>query len=78
MLLHMKVLLFSDLNHLANIGGPIGYQYNIAEYLKDSPNTDISFLNGRWTHFSLMTKIGNYSISLLKKLFKKVFQLTNC
>ena len=71
MLLHMKVLLFSDLNHLANIGGPIGYQYNIAEYLKDSPNTDISFLNGRWTHFSLMTKIGNYSISLLKKLFKK-------
>ena len=67
----MKVLLFSNINYLANIGGPVGYQYNIAEYLKDNPNEDISFLQESWHYYGLGTRIANQFFRALKFIFKK-------
>ena len=67
----MKVLLFSNINYLANIGGPVGYQYNIAEYLKENPRDEISFLQESWHYYGVRTRIANLFFRVLKIVFKK-------
>lgn len=37
-----KVLIWDDFP-MSNIGGPMGYCYNIHEYLKDHPTKQITF-----------------------------------
>lgn len=41
----MKKVLIWDMFPLTNTGGPAGYLYNIHEYLKDNPTTQITFLS---------------------------------
>ena len=44
----MKKVLIWDTFPLENIGGPMGYLYNLHEYLKEHPSAQITFLsNGR-------------------------------
>ena len=40
-----KVLIWDITFNLANVGGPAGYLYNIHEYLKTHPNSQITFLS---------------------------------
>lgn len=40
----MKILFFAQKSHLANIGGPQGYLYNICQYLEKNPSDEIFFL----------------------------------
>ena len=41
----MKKVLIWDTFPLENIGGPMGYLYNLHEYLKEHPSAQITFLS---------------------------------
>lgn len=67
----MRILIFQDRNQLKNTGGPTGYLYNIAEYLKKNPVDEILFLDSSRIHETILSQVISFIINGAMSVLKR-------
>ena len=67
----MKILIFEKISSLQNTGGPSGYLYNISEYLKLHPQSEIHFLREDGVKERLLSRICTFILMALVSLTKR-------
>lgn len=68
----MRILIYAKKSSLKNVGGPLGYLYNINEYLKANPSSEISFLPEKTFSKTLTDILFRGTIVLLLNIVNKV------